>query len=153
MEHLDLARYELSVSFVTPQSIQELNSSYRQKDSVTDVLSFPQQTWETPKCFQPTAAPLKSRYSGPPLVLGDLVICLEKAQENAQSIGHSLDRETAFLLIHGILHLAGHDHEDPEEEALMTCEQTKFLEAMLKAASIDQPLWHQCVSLTEVKTI
>ncbi len=87
---------EISLSFCSATEIQALNKQYRAKDSVTDVLSFP----AIPEV--PT--------------LGDIVICVERAQEQADELGHSLKRELAFLFVHGLLHLLGYDHEVSEDE-------------------------------------
>lgn len=89
---------EVSVVFVTEEAIQALNRDYRNKDCATDVLSFGQQEGED----MPDA-------SGA-LLLGDIVISLERAVEQAATYNHSLEREVAFLLIHGLLHLVGYDH-------------------------------------------
>lgn len=146
LERLDLASYELCVSFLSPLEMQAINRTYRGKDYVTDVLSFPQESWEKPLFFQNTKSLDKvKKFSGPPKVLGDLMICLEKAEESALNLGHGLDREIAFLLVHGILHLAGHDHEIPEEEVLMTGEQLKFINALSQGP---EPLWENCICLT-----
>lgn len=87
---------EISLSFCTATEIQALNKQYREKDSVTDVLSFPALA-EVP-------------------TLGDIVICTSRAQEQASELGHSLKRELAFLFVHGLLHLLGYDHEISEDE-------------------------------------
>lgn len=87
---------EISLSFCTAAEIQALNNRYRAIDSVTDVLSFP---------------------AMPDLpTLGDIVICVSRAQEQADELGHSLKRELAFLFVHGLLHLLGYDHEVSEDE-------------------------------------
>lgn len=92
-------RFEhLELHFASAEEIRELNQNYRQKDYVTDVLSFTMD---------------------PPAWLGQIVICLEKAEENAQEIGHSLEQEVQFLFVHGLLHCWGYDHETPEEEKEM----------------------------------
>ncbi len=91
---------EVSVVFVTDEAVQALNRDYRNKDCPTDVLSFGQQEGED----MPGA--------GGDLLLGDIVISLERAAAQAQDYEHSLEREVAFLLIHGLLHLAGYDHEE-----------------------------------------
>lgn len=89
----------VSLTFCDNATIHRLNYEYREKDSPTDVLSFPQG--------------LENH------LLGDLVVSLEKAQEQAQELGHSLERELAFLVTHGFLHLLGYDHQTPEEEREM----------------------------------
>lgn len=89
---------ELSVSFVDLDEIHELNNQYRGVDRPTDVLSFPMFEEEN---------------------LGDVVICREKAKEQAEEFGHSYERELIYLFTHSIFHLLGYDHEDPEEKKEM----------------------------------
>ncbi len=94
--------FEISVSFVDNENIQSLNSQYRQKDMPTDVLSFPLGSDGNYDVNQETGAQM----------LGDIVISMEKAVEQAESYGHTLRREVAYLTVHSMLHLIGYDHED-----------------------------------------
>jgi probable rRNA maturation factor len=96
---------EVSVILVDNSYIQDLNLTYRGLDAPTDVLSFNLQDDVTD--FEADS------------ILGDVVVSLEKAAEQAAAYGHSLKREVAFLTLHGILHLLGYDHETPEEEREM----------------------------------
>lgn len=105
---------EVSVVMVDDTAIQALNRDYRGKDAPTDVLSFAQQEGE--ELVDACEAP----------VLGDIVISLERAAEQAESFGHSLQRELTFLLVHGLLHLAGYDH-DEEFEGEMRDKQEEVL--------------------------
>lgn len=98
---------EVSVILVDNNYIQELNLTYRGIDSPTDVLSFNLQDDDM------TAALGEDR------ILGDVVISMEKAGEQAVLYGHSLRQEVAFLSVHGILHLLGYDHETTEAEQEM----------------------------------
>ena len=111
---------EISCLFVNVQAIRELNVQYRGIDRATDVLSFP--LYNGLKEIRLEAAP----------VLGDVVLCLEKAFEQAREYGHSPEREIAFLTVHSILHLFGYDHIEEEEEKAMFQRQ----EAILQAAGI-----------------
>ena len=113
-----LSDYELTISIVSESEIHDLNKQYRSKDKPTDVLSFPQTNFTTP-----IVRSSEQKHSEPHNVLGDIVICLDVAKVNASSIGHSLGRELAFLIVHGILHLGGHDHHDTAEEKIMIAEQ------------------------------
>jgi len=99
---------ELSLSFVDKQEIQRLNKKYRNVDKITDVLSFP---LSNPSDWQ--------KDSRLPTSLGDIIVCTQVAQEQAQEYGHSLERELSFLVIHGLLHLAGYDHITPQDEQIM----------------------------------
>ncbi len=146
---LGVSTFELSWDFASDEEMQALNRQYREKDRSTDVLSFPQQEWEEPLAFEtPTGEDFDSEHDGPPEMLGDVVISPNVAHENAKNIGHALDREIAFLLVHGILHLCGHDHMNPAEEERMTKEQQtimKYLESLPEG-----PLWIDCARMVEV---
>jgi len=91
--------YGVSLSLVTAEEIRELNQQYRQKDKTTDVLSFPME-----EEFQPEKVK----------VLGDIVISTEAVIEQAKEYDHSIEREIAYLFIHGLLHLLGYDHLESE---------------------------------------
>lgn len=99
---------EINVTFVDNEQIRELNLNYRKKDSATDVLSFPLS--ENGKF---DLNPDSGAY-----VLGDIVISLERAEEQAEKYGHSLKREVSFLTVHSMLHLLGYDHEAGGLEAM-----------------------------------
>ena len=92
---------EVSVSFVDNEQIRELNAQYRNKDSATDVLSFPLGEDGVYDVNFATGAKL----------LGDIVISMPKAVEQADIYGHSFEREVGFLTAHSMLHLLGYDHE------------------------------------------
>lgn len=92
---------EISVTFVNNQDIRTLNAQYRNKDSVTDVLSFPMGENGVYDVDPTTGAQ----------ILGDVVISVEKALEQADLYGHSLQREVGYLTAHSVLHLLGYDHE------------------------------------------
>lgn len=92
---------EVSVTFTDNAGIQVLNREYREKDAPTDVLSFPMFD------FQSEEVPAGEES----LPLGDIVLSLERAQEQAQEYAHSFRREVAFLTVHSTLHLLGYDHE------------------------------------------
>lgn len=97
---------EVSVTFTDNETIRALNNEHRGIDRVTDVLSFPMLSDEGFEVDPDTDA----------IVLGDIVISLERAQEQAQEYGHSFRREVAFLLTHSLFHLLGYDHVNSEEE-------------------------------------
>ncbi|GGH97965.1 MULTISPECIES: rRNA maturation RNase YbeY [Mammaliicoccus] len=107
---------ELSISFVDEEEIQAINRDYRNKDKVTDVISFSLEEDE------PEIEGLDI-----PRVLGDIIICLGVAQEQAQSYNHSLSRELGFLALHGFLHLLGYDHMTEEDEKEMFSRQDEIL--------------------------
>lgn len=99
---------EISVTFVDNASIQQLNAEYRNKNMPTDVLSFP---------LGENGVYDKNEDTGASL-LGDIVISMEKAVEQADLYGHPLQREVAFLTVHSMLHLLGYDHEAGGLEAV-----------------------------------
>ena len=108
---------EVSVTIVDNETIHEINLEHRGIDRPTDVLSFPM--------FD------EDFDDGEACVLGDIVISLEKAKGQAESYGHSLEREIAFLTVHSVLHLLGYDHEEGKaEESEMFEKQETILEAM-----------------------
>lgn len=109
---------ELSVTFVDKTEIQEINKMYRDKDKVTDVISFALEEDE------PEIIGLDV-----PRVLGDIIICTDVAQEQADSYGHSFERELGFLALHGFLHLLGYDHIDEQDEKEMFGRQDQILNA------------------------
>jgi len=102
---------EVSVTFCDNEYIRKLNKKYRNKDKATDVLSFPMYDNGD---FDPTEC-----ISG--AVLGDIVISLERAKEQAAEIGNSFLHEVAFLAVHSTLHLLGYDHERSAEEEEAQC--------------------------------
>ena len=105
---------DVCVLITDAEEIQRLNFSYRQIDRVTDVLTFP--AWEGDVILCP-----------PDGYLGDIAICFERAQEQAEEYGHSLERELAFLSVHGALHLLGYDHMEPDDERKMLAQQDEIL--------------------------
>lgn len=108
---------EVSVSWVTDAEIHRLNRDYRGIDTVTDVLSF--------SFLEGATDP-----SDGTRVLGDIVVSLPTAEQQALAYGHSLERELAFLLVHGYLHLIGYDHEDSAAEERMFALQEQVLDRL-----------------------
>lgn len=104
---------QISIALVDNATIQELNRVYRSQDKVTDVLSFP-------FLGEVELVPFGQE------LIGEIVISLPKAREQSRDYGHSLERELAFLLVHGLLHLAGYDHDD-ENRGLMRQKEKEIL--------------------------
>ncbi|MCI2061367.1 MAG: rRNA maturation RNase YbeY [Eubacteriaceae bacterium] len=98
---------EVSVTFVGLEEIKEINKEFRNIDSSTDVLSFPQFN-------DPQEIPAEGRIS-----IGDVVICTEQALLQAEEFGHSEDRELVYLFVHSIFHLLGYDHMNDDDKAEM----------------------------------
>ncbi|MDE3839651.1 rRNA maturation RNase YbeY [Bacillus methanolicus] len=111
---------ELSVTFVSNERIQEINREYRDKDRPTDVISFAMEELGEGE-VELIGASL-------PRVLGDIIISVPKAREQAEEYGHSFMRELGFLSVHGFLHLLGYDHETEEQEKEMFSRQRKILD-------------------------
>jgi len=121
---------EINVTFMGDEQIRELNSQYRRKDVATDVLSFPMGT--------------KGKFDKNPdsdaYVLGDVVISLETAAKQAETYGHSLQEEVAFLTVHSVLHLLGYDHVKGGERAIrMRDKEENILSALgLKRDALEE---------------
>ncbi len=112
---------EIAVSFVDNNEIRELNAKYRNKDMPTDVLSFPLGENGKYDRNESTGA----------LLLGDIVISIPKAFEQAEIYGHSLQREMGFLTVHSMFHLLGYDHENGGVEAVRMREKEETVLTML----------------------
>jgi len=117
LEELESERCEISVTFVDMEEIHELNKEYRDVDRPTDVLSFPQfydLEEEIPEVGE--------------ICLGDVVICRDKAAEQAEEFGHSFEREIIYLFVHSVLHLLGYDHMEDDEKACMRAREEQIME-------------------------
>lgn len=122
----------VTISFVGTEHMRKTNFQYREINSTTDVLSFPLLDMHNGKLNKPLEAQdvLWHNDGIGEIGLGDILISLDKAGEQAKQIGHSLERETAFLTIHAGLHLLGFDHIDPEDEKRMIAEQKRIVKAL-----------------------
>lgn len=121
---------EVSLSFVGEDEIRELNKEYRDTDKVTNVLSFP--TVDNPERGVIDLASHASDLNPETwlLNLGDIIICLPRAKQQAKEYGHSLKREVAFLSLHSLLHLLGYDHMNQADEEQMTAVQNAVLDKL-----------------------
>jgi probable rRNA maturation factor len=122
---------EISVLFVDDARIRALNKEFRNKDEVTDVLSFPQ--YEALK---------DDGVSDPFIYLGDVVISLEQATRQAEEFGHTLEREIIYLTVHSVLHLFGYDHMTEEDKKEMREKEKTVLRSLkiFKGTSIQEAL-------------
>ncbi len=123
---------KVMVTFTDNETIREINSQYRGIDKETDVLSFPMVEYETPgdfsvlegeedivyDCFEPDTGEL---------ILGDIVISVDRAKSQAEEYGHSIKREIAFLIAHSMFHLFGYDHMEDDERETMEARQREVL--------------------------
>lgn len=105
---------EISLSFVNAEEIKSLNAEYRGKDTVTDVLSFPMY-----EDFISNQESIIKENPFLPLLLGDIVICIEQAETQAKEYGNTLTRELSYLSVHSVLHLLGYDHMEDDEKSIM----------------------------------
>lgn len=109
---------EVSISFVSDEEIHRLNKEYRQIDQPTDVLSFALEEGEDNYSIEGNEIPR---------MLGDIIVSVDKAKEQAETYNHSFNRELAFLTVHGFLHLLGYDHMSDEDEKKMFSRQEEIL--------------------------
>ena len=115
---------ECCISFVSSERIREINRDFRNIDKVTDVISFAlddeDEDMDPIKNFMASDENFVTS-------IGDIIISVDRAKEQAEEYGHSLERELGFLALHGFLHLNGYDHQTEEEEKEMTGLQTEIL--------------------------
>ena len=117
VENLVNSKLIITVTFTTPENIRKINNKFRNIDRATDVLSFPLIDFDNEDLPN----------DGSKIYLGDIIISIERAKEQANEYGHSLDREVGFLTAHSMLHLLGYDHMVPEEEKVMFAKQEEIL--------------------------
>lgn len=118
---------EISVMLTNNEEIRTLNALHRNIDRATDVLSFPMFLYDEDGNIVEEYADYNAAGD---LCLGDIVISLERADEQAKEYGHSFEREVGFLTVHSMLHLLGYDHETPEDEEEMFGYQREILNEM-----------------------
>ncbi|HOE56600.1 MAG TPA: rRNA maturation RNase YbeY [Bacillota bacterium] len=119
--------YEVSISFVDDEEMRSLNMKYRGIDKETDVLSFPMAEFFEPGIEEGDE---DSEYVEEEVVLGDIVISMKRVLEQSKEYGHSFNRELAFLLVHGMMHLLGYNHENEAAEGEMFDIQEEILKEM-----------------------
>lgn len=128
-EEVDI-KCEVSLLFVDNEEIKEINKDTRGIDRETDVLSFPMLEYEDKKVFKDLYKDHKfsqSDFDGEELVLGDIVLSLEKALEQSQEYNHSFEREASYLVVHSVLHLLGYDHMEDEDKVIMRSREEDIL--------------------------
>lgn len=123
---------EVNLTLVDNARIQEINADFRQIDRATDVLSFPLIEYEKPGDFDVIEAAGEEVINPDTdeVMLGDIVISVDKVLEQANEYGHSIKREFAFLIVHSMLHLFGYDHMEADEAAVMEQHQKQILDTM-----------------------
>ena len=112
---------EVSVTFVSNDAIQEINKTYRNKDVPTDVISFAME--------EMGEGEIEILDADIPSMLGDIIISVQRATEQAEAYAHSFERELCFLAVHGFLHLLGYDHGTEKQEKEMFGLQESILQA------------------------
>ena len=126
--------YEVSLNILLTDNdgIHELNRQHRGIDRPTDVLSFPMLTYDSPSDFSCAETEAHGCFHSDTgeLLLGDIIISMEKVREQAKKYGHSEEREYAFLIAHSMLHLCGYDHMEPEEAKEMEDRQSAILRSL-----------------------
>ncbi|OPJ60006.1 rRNA maturation RNase YbeY [Clostridium chromiireducens] len=121
---------EISLVFVDNDEIKQINNDTRRINKETDVLSFPMLEYEEQKVFKEMYKDYKfsqSDFDGDELVLGDVVLSLEKALEQSKEFNHSFEREASYLVVHSILHLLGYDHMEDDEKKIMRSREEEIL--------------------------
>ena len=126
LNHENMAKdTEVSVYLTDNAGIQILNREHRDKDMPTDVLSFPMLEFENGEMVDDIGD-----YFDDILILGDIIISVERAISQAEEYGHSVEREIGFLLCHSVLHLLGYDHEDEDERSVMREKEEAILDSI-----------------------
>lgn len=123
---------EVNLTLTNNEGIHIINKEYRQIDRPTDVLSFPLLSYDKPGDFSFLEDENEDNFNPDTgeVMLGDIIISVEKVFEQADEYGHSPRREFAFLITHSMLHLFGYDHMEPDEAAVMEAKQKDILEGL-----------------------
>lgn len=130
IEHEDFPyEVEVNLTLTDNEGIHEVNKNFRQIDRPTDVLSFPMLSYEQAGDFSRLEEDYDDNFNPDTgeIMLGDILISVDKVLEQAESYGHSEMREFSFLIVHSMLHLFGYDHMTPEEAAVMEEKQNIIL--------------------------
>lgn len=125
-----LVNCEISLVFVDNEEIKEINNENRGIDRATDVLSFPMLDYPEGKVYKDCYRNKKfdeTFMDGDELVLGDIVLSLEKTEEQAEEYNHSFQREASYLVVHSVLHLLGYDHMEEDEKKVMRMREEEIL--------------------------
>lgn len=123
---------EVNLTLTDNEGIHEINRMYRKIDAPTDVLSFPMLSYGQAGDFSALEEDYEDNFNPDTgeIMLGDIVISIDRVKEQAKAYGHSEKREFAFLIVHSMLHLFGYDHMTPEDAAVMEPKQKQILEEM-----------------------
>ena len=121
VENLVNSKLIITVTLTTPENIRKINNEYRNIDRATDVLSFPMfEKDELDKKIKEQDFICED-------VLGDIIISVEKVEEQAKEYGHSFERELSYMVVHGFYHLMGYDHIEEKDKVIMRPKEEKVL--------------------------
>ena len=120
IENIEDKNFYMSIILTTPAEIRKLNKEYRNIDRETDVLSFPMYEKEELETVKKQKQEWKD-------TLGDIVISIERVEEQAKEYGHSFEREFAYMLVHGFYHIMGEDHIEEEDKKIMRAKEENVL--------------------------
>ncbi len=120
IENIEDKNFYMSIILTTPAEIRKLNKEYRDIDRETDVLSFPMYEKEELETIKKQKQEWKD-------TLGDIVISIERVEEQAKEYGHSFEREFAYMLVHGFYHIMGEDHIEEEDKKIMRAKEENVL--------------------------
>ncbi len=123
-ENLKEANLYISITLTNKKNIQQINKEYRSIDKPTDVLSFPMFEKDEIECI------IKNQNDNFYDVLGDIIICIEKVEEQAKEYRHSFERELSYMIVHGFYHLMGYDHIKEEDKEKMRPKEEKILQEL-----------------------
>ena len=123
-EHLENSHLCITVTLTNPENIRKINKEYRDIDRATDVLSFPM--FEKEELDEK----IKKNDFEHEDMLGDIIISIERVEEQAKEYGHSFERELSYMLVHGFYHLMGYDHMEEEDKKEMRTKEEKVLETL-----------------------
>ena len=123
-EKLENSKLYITITLTNSENIRKINKEYRNIDKATDVLSFPM--YEKEELEEKIA---KQHYEHED-VLGDIVISIEKVEEQAKEYGHGFERELSYMLVHGFYHLMGYDHIEEEDKKKMRPKEEKILNTL-----------------------
>ena len=129
VEHINPTSLYICVTLTDPKNIREINKKYRNIDKETDVLSFPM--FEKDELDKLIATNLLKTFNlkngALQDIMGDIIISIERVEEQAKEYGHSFERELSYMLVHGFYHLMGYDHIEEEDKKIMRPKEDKIL--------------------------
>ena len=120
-EKMENLNFYISITLTVPSEIRKINKQYRNIDRETDVLSFPMFEKEE------LDAIISNQNNQIPETIGDIIISVERVEEQAKEYGHSFERELAYMVVHGFYHLMGYDHMEEDDKKIMRAKEENVL--------------------------